>query len=195
MLFTPDFGWVEVITGPMFSGKTTELLRRLDTCKWAKRPFLVFKPEIDGRYDGVKNHNGHGLEKNVISVKTDIEIYNKTYASLLLMDLDGVPVIAVDEANFFGNDLPSVLTALRRDGFRVIVAGLAETSEGKPFGPMGDVLAMADEITKVYGVCDMCGRPATRTQALFKKTEEIVVGGHNLYTCRCNEHWNPTQEE
>jgi thymidine kinase len=171
-------GWVEVITGCMFSGKTEELIRRLKRAKIAKQDVIVFKPEIDNRYSETEivSHNETSLPSIVVlSAK---EIYEKS---------KDAQVVGVDEAQFFSNDLVDVVNKLADEGKRVIVAGLDMDYKGVPFEPMPQLMAIAEYVTKTLAICVVCGNPADRTQRNVKSNEKVLVGASGMYEARCRK--------
>lgn len=155
-----DGGYIEVVCGPMFAGKTEELIRRIKRLEYAKISYLVFKPRIDDRYgdDVIQSHNKN--KKNAINIEHSKEIYKH------LQDKK-VEVIIVDEAQFFDHDLPKVVDHLADLGYRVIVGGLDRDFRGEPFGPMPEILALAEVVTKLTAICQTSGKPATRTQRII----------------------------
>jgi thymidine kinase len=179
-------GSIEVITGSMFSGKTDELIRRLRRAKIAKQDVLVVKPSLDTRYsvDKVASHAGSEFEATAIQSPAEIEP--------LLMD--GITVLAVDEAQFFEASICDVVQKLADDGLRVIVAGLDTDFRAEPFGPMPELMALAERVDKLHAICMVCGGSASRTQRLIDgqpaKYDEpiVVVGASELYEARCREH-------
>ncbi len=186
-MFRPNFGWIETIHScAMFAGKTRELLRRLDHLGWANKKYILFKPVTDNRDDHnlAKSHNGNVLTATSVSHSSEImEVVTSQ------QDLE---VVAIDEAQFFDDNIVKVAADLRDKGFWVIVAGLSTTSEGKPFNSMPYLLAISDDITAIHGVCAKCGGIATKTTALFQKQSDVAVGGKGKYEPRCNKCW---QEE
>ena len=182
-MIRPDFGWIEVIgSGAMYAGKTREFIKRIDELKWAKKKKLIVKPMLDDRYGEscVVSHNGDNV--TAINIKCPLEILD-------LIKRDSYDVVAIDEAQFFDKEIVQVIKDLRDKGLLVLITGLNTTAEGKPFGPMPEILCIADNITILYGVCAVCGKPATKTFALFDKDQDIVVGGQGKYEPRCNKHW------
>ena len=155
-----DGGYIEVVCGPMFAGKTEELIRRIKRLEYAKIPYVVFKPKIDDRYGDnvIKSHNKN--EKAAINIEKANEIYTH------LKDRE-VEVIIVDEAQFFDSELPRVVDHLADQGYRVIVGGLDRDFRGEPFGPMPEILALAEVVTKLTAICQVSGKPATRTQRII----------------------------
>ncbi len=171
-----DIGWIEVICGSMFSGKTEELIRRLRRAQIAKQNVAIFKPVIDDRYSSehIVSHNECRLPS--IAVTSAQEILEKRGQAT---------VIGIDEAQFFGMDLVEVCQKLADMGLRVIVAGLDQDYTGKPFEPMPQLLAVAEYITKTLAICVKCGNPANRTQRLSHDSARVVVGAQNIYEARC----------
>lgn len=179
-------GWIEVICGSMFSGKSEELIRRIRRCKFAKQNVLVFKPKLDDRYskEEVVSHNGEAILAKPI--EHPAEIYQ--YVS------GDVDVIAIDEAQFFDAVIVDVVQDLAHKGYRVILAGLDQDFRGEPFGPMADLLCVAELVTKLQAVCTVCGSPASRTQRLIDGKPAsyddpvIMVGSKESYEPRCRHH-------
>jgi len=180
-----DHGFIEVIVGPMFSGKSEELIRRIKRAQIAKQKVQVFKPAIDDRYsiDKVVSHNGTNI--NAISVVKAFEIIE-----LLEEDTE---VIAIDEIQFFDHSIVDVVREIADLGKRVICAGLDMDFRGEPFGPTPDVMAIAESVDKLTAICVKCGNPATRTQRLINgnpaKYDDpiILVGAHETYEARCRK--------
>lgn len=176
-------GWVEVICGPMFCGKTEELIRRVKRVKIAGQMVRVFKHAIDVRYDEEKVVTHDGLNIEAIPVKNSEQI-----KKLLESDTE---VVAIDEAQFFDKELPNVCNKLADEGLRVIVAGLDTDFRGEPFGPMPIILAIAEKVDKLSAVCVKCGKPATRSQRLINGHPAsytdplIIVGAKEIYEARC----------
>jgi thymidine kinase len=176
-------GWIEVICGPMFSGKSEELIRRIRRAEIARQRVQVFKPVIDDRYatDEIVSHSAMRIEARRVPHARDI-----------LESVDPrTQVVGVDEAQFFENDLIGVVEAMANAGKRVIVAGLDQDYMGQPFEPMPQLLALAEEITKTLAICVRCGNPANRTQRLVASEERIVVGGAHAYEARCRLCFEP----
>ena len=180
-----DVGWIEVICGSMFSGKTEELIRRLRRALIAKQEVAIFKPRIDNRYatDHIVSHDAQRIPS--VSVSCAQEILDKSADA---------QVIAIDEAQFFDNDLVSVCEELADQGKRVIVAGLDQDYRGQPFEPMPQLLAVAEYITKTLAICMKCGNPANRTQRITESTERVVVGDTDVYEARCRKCYEPPNE-
>ncbi|ANU10041.1 thymidine kinase [Planococcus antarcticus DSM 14505] len=179
-------GWVELICGSMFSGKSEELIRRVRRSQFAKQKIAVFKPKIDDRYskEEVVSHNGATVIALPISCSTEMWEYIT----------DEFDVIAIDEAQFFDEDIIENVQKLANHGFRVIVAGLDQDFRGRPFGPMPALLAIAEQVTKLQAVCTVCGSPASRTQRLIdgkpagSDDPTILVGASEAYEPRCRHH-------
>lgn len=174
-----DTGWIEVIAGCMFSGKTEELIRRLKRAQIAKLKVKVFKPRIDKRYAD-KEIVSHS-EQSLPSVVLDD-------ASEILELADEAQVIGIDEAQFFQNNVVEVCDKLADQGKRVIITGLDQDFRGVPFEPMPQLLAIAEYITKTLAICVVCGNPANRTQRKIKSAERVVVGASDSYEARCRIH-------
>ncbi|MCS7217247.1 MAG: thymidine kinase [Candidatus Bipolaricaulota bacterium] len=188
-------GRLEVITGPMFAGKTEELLRRVERARIARKSVLLFKPEIDVRYSAteVVTHNGRRLPCRLLPVAVDLGSFQ---ARLDSETLRATEVFAFDEAHFFGPAFPELCEHLVAQGKRVIVAGLDLNFRAEPFGPMPALLALADEVLKLTAVCTVCGAPATRTQRLLEGKPvlagpEVLIGGLEAYEPRCRAHFLP----
>ncbi|WOV84654.1 thymidine kinase [Sporosarcina jeotgali] len=179
-------GWVEVICGSMFSGKSEELIRRIRRSQFAKQKIAVFKPELDNRYseEAVVSHNGTTVIAMPVACSADI-------AAQVTDDCD---VIAIDEAQFFDDGIVDTVMDLANHGFRVIVAGLDQDFRGEPFGPMPRLMAIAEIVTKLQAVCTICGSPSSRTQRLINGKPAgfddpiILVGASEAYEPRCRMH-------
>ena len=181
MFLEPNFkgqrsGWIEVICGSMFSGKTEELIRRIKRAKIANQSVCIFKPSKDIRYDetDVVSHDENSIV--AIPVAESIQIYNH---------LDNINVIGIDEAQFFDEKLPEVCQKLAIKGFRVIIAGLDMDFKGHPFGPIPQLLATAEYITKVHAICPHCGNLATHSYRLSEEKDTVVLGEKDKYEPRC----------
>jgi thymidine kinase len=176
-------GWIEVVCGSMFSGKTEELIRRVRRARIAKQKVQVFKPALDSRYHAQKVSSHNGLHWEAVPVGNAREILD-------LLD-EQTTVIAVDEAQFFDWELSVVCNELAERGLRIIVAGLDMDFRGEPFGPMPLLMAEAEEVTKLQAICVVCGAPASRTQRLIDDQPAayddpiILVGGSESYDARC----------
>ena len=169
-------GSIEVICGSMFSGKTEELIRRLRRAQIARLTVEIFKPKTDTRFDesAVVSHNSNSI------LSTPVE----NSSSILLLGSD-VQVVGIDEAQFFDAELPNVCTMLANRGVRVIVAGLDMDYRGKPFGPMPELMSIAESITKVHAVCVVCGNPALYSYRLVPDESTILLGEKESYEPRC----------
>ncbi len=176
-------GWIEVIAGSMFSGKSEELIRRLRRAKIARQKVQVFKPRIDVRYshDHIVSHSEMRHESNTV----------ETAAELLSKVEQGTEVVGIDEGQFFDNDLVEVANTLAHKGVRVIIAGLDQDYTGKPFEPMPQLLAIAEYITKTHAICVRCGQPANYSQRTFESDERVAVGAGNMYEARCRRCFVP----
>jgi len=170
-------GWIEVICGSMFSGKTEELIRRIHRVEYAKQKIMVFKPIIDNRYDDNNIVSHSQMQAPSIPINNASEIYG--YVT------DDVEVVAVDEAQFFDESLIGICNDLADRGIRVIVAGLDQDYKGNPFGCMPQLLAIAEYVTKNLAICLKCGNPANRTQRTIHSGEQILVGSTEAYEARC----------
>ncbi len=182
-LVTGNIGWIEVICGPMFSGKSEELIRRLRRAMIARKRVQVFKPSLDDRYslDEIVSHGDMRMKSEVVRSADDI-----------LAKLDWrTEVIGIDEANFLGASLIPLASQLADSGKQVIVAGLDTDYLGRPFPPIPDLLALAESITKTLAICMRCGNPAKHTQRLVASDELIVVGAAGTYEARCRRCFEP----
>lgn len=176
-------GWIEVITGPMYCGKSEELIRRLRRVKIAKQKIKVFKPILDKRYSkkDVVSHSGSSIEAVPVDCPEEI---------LKRIDSD-IDVIGIDEAQFFPDELIPICEDLADQGVRVIIAGLDRDFRNVPFGPMPELMARAEYIEKLNAICIQCGEPASRTQRLIdgepaaKDEPVILVGASEVYEARC----------
>ena len=186
MTLTPhDSGWIEVVCGSMFSGKTEELIRRLRRAQFAKMSTAIFKPHMDNRYSDnqIVSHNNMKMDSHL--VKNAQEIIE------LAQDSE---VIGVDEAQFFDDSLVSVCKSLASEKKRVIIAGLDTDFRGNPFGPMPLLMCEADFLDKLRAICMICGNPASCTQRKTKQTRQIVVGETDIYEARCRNCFQPPKE-
>lgn len=174
-------GWVEVICGCMFSGKTEELIRRLKRSKIGGQKVKVVKSGRDIRYDddNVVSHDKNSLEAIPIKKSTDLRDF-----------VGEVDVLGIDEAQFFDEDLQETIEYLANNGVRVIVAGLDMDYKGKPFYPMPDIMATAEFITKVHAICVHCGNLATHSYRLTEDEQKVLVGERNAYEARCRKCFN-----
>ncbi|MGN7721149.1 thymidine kinase [Chitinophaga sp. 22620] len=178
-------GWIEVICGSMFSGKTEELIRRLKRARFANLSVEIFKPAIDTRYDEeqIVSHN----ENRILSTPVD------SSQQILLLG-QGVDVVGIDEAQFFDLELPNVCDQLALAGMRVIVAGLDMNFQGEPFGPIPALLAKAEYITKLHAICVQCGNIATHSYRKSKNKQAVLLGETDLYEPRCRDCYNRGEE-
>jgi thymidine kinase len=181
---TPEAGWIEVIVGSMFSGKSEELIRRLRRAQIARQRVQIFKPSVDTRYgeDHIVSHS----ELRIPSEQA------KTAGDLLGRVASDTEVVGIDEGQFFDAELPAVCIELARRGVRVIVAGLDQDYLGKPFEPMPQLLAIAEFITKTRAICMVCGNPANHTQRLVHSTDRVLLGATGTYEARCRRCFDPT---
>jgi thymidine kinase len=182
-IVTGHLGWIEVVCGPMFSGKSEELIRRLRRSRIARKRVQVFKPAIDDRYsaDEIVSHGDQRMKSEAVNSAKEI-----------LEKLDWrSQVVGVDESNFFGPDLVEIVTRLADAGKQVIVAGLDTDFMGRPFPPMPDLLCLAESITKTLAICVRCGNPAKHTQRLVESADLIVVGTAGMYEARCRRCFEP----
>ncbi len=176
-------GWIEVITGPMFAGKTEELIRRVKRMEYAKKNYMIFKPAIDTRYskNEVVSHNKKTLNAISISHGSDIKRHLK----------DDTQAIVIDEVQFFDESLLKYVMDFADNGYRVICAGLDTDFRGEPFGVVGPLMAVSESVTKLTAICCVCGEEATRTQRIidgkpaFYDDPIILVGANDSYEARC----------
>ena len=178
-----NMGWIEVIVGPMFSGKSEELIRRLKRAEIARQRVQIFKPVIDQRYaeSEIVSHSGLGIRSE--NVQTAGEIMERVEAR--------TEVVGIDEAQFLGDAIVDACMRLADAGKRVIVGGLDTDFLGRPFEPMPRLLAVAEEITKLLAICVRCGNPAVHTQRLVASEDLIVVGAGGMYEARCRRCFDP----
>ena len=179
----PIQGWIEVIVGSMFSGKSEELIRRLRRAQIARQKVQIFKPQIDTRYaaDHIVSHSDMRIAS--CAVRDSRELADRVGAA--------TEVVGIDEGQFFDQGLPAVCSALAYAGKRVIVAGLDQDYLGKPFEPMPQLLAIAEFITKTHAICMVCGNPANHTQRLVQSGDRVLVGASGLYEARCRRCFDP----
>jgi thymidine kinase len=183
--FSP--GSIEIVAGPMFSGKTEELIRRVRRAQIARIKVQVFRPQIDNRYDDrdVVSHSAQSVTATPINRARDI----------LVNLYDSTRVVAIDEIQFFDEEIVSVVSKLARRGYVVICAGLDQDYRGLPFGPMPALLALADNVMKISAICTVCGSPATKTQRISKSEERVLVGALESYEARCRAHHDYKENE
>jgi thymidine kinase len=178
-----NVGWIEVICGSMFSGKSEELIRRLRRAQIARQRVQIFKPQIDSRYseNHIVSHSDQKIASEAVNSAKDI--------------LDRVDarteVVGIDEAQFFDREITAVCNRLADMGKRVIVAGLDQDYMGHPFEPMPQLLAIAEYITKTLAICVRCGNPANHTQRMIASHERVIVGASDIYEARCRRCFEP----
>ncbi|MGB6133457.1 MAG: thymidine kinase [Acidobacteriaceae bacterium] len=187
---TVNPGRIEVITGPMFSGKSEELIRRLKRAQIAKRRVTCFKPDLDVRYHrtAIASHSAQTLEALPVSNMEELK-------QVLMPMVEAVEVVGIDEAQFFDPSLVSLSNELVHLGKRVIIAGLDTTFTGEPFPPLPELLAIADEVVKLSAVCMQCGAPAVHTQRLGSNQSLVLVGAAGVYEARCRACFRPWADE
>ncbi|MGM9969266.1 MAG: thymidine kinase [Anaeroplasma sp.] len=176
-------GWVEAIVGPMFAGKTEELIRRVKRMDYARKKYMIFKPAIDNRYSKTEivSHNMKALNAISISHGSDIKRHLKK----------DTQAIVIDEVQFFDDSLIKYVKELADEGYRVICAGLDTDFRGEPFGVVGPIMAISEKVTKLTAICSVCGEEATRTQRIingqpaFYDDPTILVGEKESYEARC----------
>ena len=178
-------GWIEVVCGCMYSGKTEELIRRLRRAQIAKQKVMIFKPKIDNRYsvDQIVSHNDQALGSTVVDKPSEI----------LPLATDA-QVVGIDECQFFSPDIVRVCEELANSGKRVIAAGLDQDYRAKPFEPVPQLLAVAEYITKTLAICMVCGNPADRTQRIIEQQERVLVGARGVYEARCRKCYVPPKD-
>jgi len=176
-------GWIEVIAGSMFSGKSEELIRRLRRARIARLKVQVFKPDIDDRFskEHIVSHSEMRHESDAV----------RTAAELLERVAPETDVVGIDEGQFFDNDLVAVVNALAARGVRVIIAGLDQDYTGRPWEPMPQLLAVAEYITKTHAICVRCGQPANYSQRIVEVEGRVVVGASDAYEARCRRCFVP----
>jgi thymidine kinase len=182
----PKKGWIEVIAGSMFSGKTEELIRRLRRAEYAKQKVEIFKPKIDVRYSEkeVVSHNSNSIRSTPVDSSSHI-----------LLLADNVDVVGIDEAQFFDSGLVGVCNSLSDRGVRVIIAGLDMDFKGRPFGPMPDLFAIADFVTKVHAVCMGCGDIAQFSHRKTVSGNVVMLGEKDLYQPLCRRCYNSQKDD
>jgi thymidine kinase len=182
-IVTGNLGWIEVICGPMFSGKSEELIRRLRRATIARKRVQVFKPAIDTRYSDSEIVSHGDLRMKSEPLESPREMMRR---------IDWrTEVVGVDEANFMGPELIEIAGTLADSGKQVLIAGLDTDYMGRPFSPIPELLAVAESITKTLAICVRCGNPAKHTQRLVESTELIVVGAGGMYEARCRRCFEP----
>ena len=177
-----NVGWIEVIAGCMFSGKTEELIRRIRRAQIARQEVAIFKPKVDNRYSSnhIVSHSEARLLSSVVERSNEILVAAKD-----------AQVVGIDEGQFFDMGLVEVAEELANQGKRVIIAGLDQDYRGKPFEPMPQLLAVAEYITKTLAICVVCGNPADRTQRTTASSERVLVGAKDSYEARCRKCFEP----
>jgi thymidine kinase len=171
-------GWIEVIVGSMFSGKTEELIRRLTRARIARQKVEIFKPEVDKRYDeiNVVSHNENSIRSIPVQSSSQILLY-----------IDGMDVVGIDEAQFLDADLPEVCNYIANQGIRVVVAGLDMDFQGKPFGPIPALMATAEYVTKVHAICMRCGDLAHYSHRTSASEKLVLLGEMDIYEPLCRK--------
>jgi thymidine kinase len=179
----PGHGWIEVIVGSMFSGKSEELIRRLRRAQIARQNVQIFKPAIDTRFasDQIVSHSEMRIDSCAV----------KGSRHLLELVTRETEVVGIDEGQFFDQELPAICNTLADQGKRVIVAGLDQDYLGKPFEPMPQLLAIAEYITKTHAICMVCGNPANHTQRLVPSDDRVLLGAQGVYEARCRICFDP----
>jgi thymidine kinase len=172
-------GWIEVIVGSMFSGKSEELIRRIRRAEIARQKVQIFKPRLDARFseDHIVSHSDMKLPSQVVGSASEI----------LEQTAPDTDVVGIDEGQFFDQGLVAAAENLAGHGVRVIVAGLDQDYRGRPFDPMPQLMAVAEYVTKTLAICMQCGAPAHRSQRLVAATDRVVVGGSHVYEARCRK--------
>lgn len=175
-------GWIEVICGSMFSGKTEELIRRMRRAQFARQHVEIFKPALDHRYslEEVVSHDENAIPSTPVDT-----------AEQILLLAGEATVVGIDEAQFFGPELVDVCTHLARGGTRVIVAGLDQDYRGQPFEPLPQLMAVAEHVTKLHAICVVCGAPANHSQRLAAGEQRVLLGAKDVYEPRCRRCFVP----
>lgn len=184
-LLPRNTGWIEVICGCMFSGKTEELIRRIRRAQIAKQTVAIFKPRLDTRYstEHIVSHSEQSLTSQPVDDAAEI-----------LRLSQHAQVVGIDEAQFFKGDIVDVCEQLANQGKRVVVAGLDQDYRGKPFDPIPQLLAVAEYITKTLAICVVCGNPADRTQRKTPQQDRVLIGAKDIYEARCRHCHTPPAE-
>lgn len=180
---THPTGWIEVICGSMFSGKTEELIRRMKRATIARQRVEIFKPSLDTRYheDAVVSHDESAIPSTAVDT-----------AEQILLLAGEASVIGIDEGQFFGMELVEVCQTLAREGRRIIVAGLDQDFQGRPFEPIPQLMAVAEHVTKLHAICVKCGAPANHSQRLSTAGQRVLLGATDLYEPRCRRCFVPS---
>ncbi len=186
----PSPGRIEVIVGPMFSGKSEELIRRLKRARIARQRVVCFKPDIDLRYHrtSIASHSAQTHEASTVA-------NTERLREALAPQLNSIEVVGIDEAQFFDEAIIPLVVELVHLGKRIILAGLDTTFTAEPFGPIPSLMAIADEVSKLSAVCMVCGQPAIHTQRLGSSQELVVVGAAGVYEARCRACFKPYLDE
>jgi len=181
---TRNAGWIEVVCGSMFSGKTEELIRRLRRARIARQRTMAFKPALDTRYsdDEVVSHD-----------ETSMPTVPVESAAALIREARRADVVGIDEAQFFGNDLVEACQTLASEGIRVVVAGLDQDYKGQPFEPIPQLMAIAEHVTKLHAICVQCGAPANHSQRIVPSDDRVLIGATEAYEPRCRDCFQPTE--
>ncbi len=181
-----EVGWIEVICGPMFSGKSEELIRRVRRAQIARQAVQVFKPAIDDRYDAsaIVSHSRASIDAQAVASSSE----------LVRSVARDTRVVGIDEAQFFDAGIVEVAERLATGGVRVVVAGLDQDYTGKPFDPMPQLMALAEYVTKTLAICVRCGAPAGRSQRLAATGDRVLVGAADSYEARCRACHSPRAE-
>jgi len=184
-LLPKNTGWIEVICGCMFSGKTEELIRRIRRAQIAKQSVAIFKPRLDTRYstEHIVSHSEQSLTSQAVDDASEILVLSQH-----------AQVVGIDEAQFFKGNLVAVCEQLANQGKRVVVAGLDQDYRGKPFDPIPQLLAVAEYITKTLAICVVCGNPADRTQRKTPQQDRVLIGAKDIYEARCRHCHTPPAE-
>ena len=180
----PQHGWIEVVTGSMFSGKSEELIRRLRRAQIARQKVQIFKPSFDNRFAEAEIVSHSEMRIQGVNVGSSAE--------LMRLVNDDTEVVGIDEAQFFDKDLPDACTRLAGAGKRVVVAGPDTDYLGRPFEPMPIMMAIAEYVTKTHAICMVCGNPASHTQRLVASDERLLLGAGGTYEARCRKCFDPT---
>lgn len=181
-----EIGWIELICGPMFSGKSEELIRRLKRAAIARQPLQIFKPRIDDRYHETRivSHSDHSIEAQAVATSEEI-------ARVMQPE---TRVVGIDEVQFFDPGIVQVVERLAETGVRVICAGLDQDYTGKPFEPVPALLCVAEYVTKTLAICSRCGQPAGRSQRVAGGGDRVLVGAADAYEPRCRRCHSPRAE-
>jgi thymidine kinase len=176
-------GWVEVIAGSMFSGKSEELIRRVRRAQIARQKVQIFKPALDARFEA-----GHIVSHSDMKMPSEVVASAEEIVAQVALDTE---VVGIDEGQFFTGDLVEAVSTLAKRGVRVIVAGLDQDYLGRPFEPIPQLMAVAEYVDKMLAICMQCGAPANRSQRLVAANDRVVVGGAAEYEARCRACFNP----